>query len=154
LTGSLLNIELPTTRSFDSHTRSNPNPIKVVNNKTIISDFYQEILEHSARYNQRVIDEFDNNLNTLTIYNVTLDYGTEGASADNFEVLVYGLHIPGNYTIKEVGNDVVITLNEQYIDYDNVTINDIYVIGKLVDIELDTENDIDILTENDENIII
>ena len=154
LTGSLLNIELPTTRSFDSHTRSNPNPIKVVNNKTIISDFYQEILEHSARYNQRVIDEFDNNLNTLTIYNVTLDYGTEGASADNFEVLVYGLHIPGNYTIKEVGNNVVITLNEYYIDYDNVTINDIYVMGKLVDIELDTENDIDILTENDENIII
>jgi hypothetical protein len=35
-----------------------------------------------------------------------------------------------------------------------VTINDIYVMGKLVDIELDTENDIDILTENDENIII
>jgi hypothetical protein len=154
LTGSLLNIELPTTRSFDSHTRSNPNPIKVVNNKTIISDFYQEILEHSVRYNQRVIDEFDNNLNTLTIYNVTLDYGTEGASPDNFEVLVYGLHIPGNYTIKEVGNNVVITLNEYYIDYDNVTINDIYVMGKLVDIELDTENDIDILTENDENIII
>jgi hypothetical protein len=154
LTGSLLNIELPTTRSFDSHTRSNPNPIKVVNNKTTISDFYQEILEHSARYNQRVIDTFDNNANTLTIYNVTLDYGTEGASPDNFEVLVYGLHIPGNYTVKEVGNDVVITLNEYYIDYDNVTINDIYVMGKLVDIELDTEDDIDILTENDENIII
>ena len=154
LTGSLLNIELPTTRSFDSHTRSNPNPIKVVNNKTIISDFYQEILEHSVRYNQRVIDEFDNNLNTLTIYNVTLDYGTEGASADNFEVLVYGLHIPGNYTIKEVGNDVVITLNEQYIDYDNVTINDIYVMGKLKDIPIGTELDIVLSTENDEEIIL
>jgi hypothetical protein len=154
LTGSLLNIELPTTRSFDSHTRSNPNPIKVVNNKTIISDFYQEILEHSARYNQRVIDEFDNNLNTLTIYNVTLDYGTEGASADNFEVLVYGLHIPGNYTIKEVGNNVVITLNEQYIDYDNVTINDIYVMGKLVDVPVATEDDSIIITESGLDIII
>jgi hypothetical protein len=154
LTGSLLNIELPTTRSFDSHTRSNPNPIKVVNNKTIISDFYQEILEHSARYNQRVIDEFDNNANTLTIYNVTLDYGTEGASPDNFEVLVYGLHIPGNYTIKEVGNDVVITLNEQYIDYDNVTINDIYVMGKLVDVPVATEDDSIIITESGLDIII
>jgi hypothetical protein len=154
LTGSLLNIEIPTNTKFQSKTKTNPNPIKLVNNKTTIYNFHQEILQNSARYNQRVIDEFDNNANTLTIYNVTLDYGTEGASPNNFEVLVFGLHIPGNYTIKEVGNDVVITLNEEYIDYDNVTINDIYVMGKLVDIELDTENDIDILTENDENIII
>ena len=131
LTGSLLNIELPSSASYQSHTRSNPNPIKVVNNKTIISEFYQEILEHSARYVQRNVDVFDNNANTLTIYSASLDYGTEGASPNNFEVLVFGLHIPGNYTIKEVGNNVVITLNEEYIDYDNVTINDIYVMGKL-----------------------
>ena len=124
-----LDVRIPT--KFGGRTKSNPNPIKLVNNKTKISDFYQEILENSARYNQRVIDEFDNNLNTLTIYNVTLDYGTEGASPNNFEVLVFGLHIPGNYKIEEVGNNVVITLNEQYIDYDNVTINDIYVMGKL-----------------------
>jgi len=131
LTGSLLNIELPSSASYQSYTRSNPNPIKVVNNKTIISEFYQEILEHSARYVQRNVDEFDNNANTLTIHSASLDYGTEGASPNNFEVLVFGLHIPGNYTVKEVGNNVVITLNEQYIDYDNVTINDIYVMGKL-----------------------
>jgi hypothetical protein len=126
---SSLDVRIPT--KFSGRTRSNPNPIKLVNNKTKISDFYQEILENSARYNQRMIDEFDNNTNTLTIYNVTLDYGTEGASPNNFEVLVFGLHIPGNYTVKEVGNNVVITLNEEYIDYDNVTINDIYVMGKL-----------------------
>jgi hypothetical protein len=154
LTGSLQNIELPTTNKFNSNTRSNPNPIKLVNNKTKISNFYQEILEHSARYVSRQIDEFNNSENTLTIYNVTLDYGTEGASSDNFEVLVYGLHIPGDYTITQIGNNVVVKLNDEYIDFDNVTINDIYVMGKLVDIELDTENDIDILTENDENIII
>jgi hypothetical protein len=154
LTGSLQNIEIPINTKFQSKTRSNPNPIKLVNNKTKISDFYQEILENSARYNQRVIDEFDNNTNTLTIYNVTLDYGTEGASPNNFEVLVFGLHIPGNYTVKEVGNNVVITLNEQYIDYDNVTINDIYVMGKLKDIPIGTELDIVLSTENDEEIIL
>ena len=124
-----LDVRIPT--KFGGRTKSNPNPIKLVNNKTKISDFYQEILENSAMYNQKVIDEFDNNTNTLTIYNVTLDYGTEGASPNNFEVLVFGLHIPGNYKIEEVGNNVVITLNEEYIDYDNVTINDIYVMGKL-----------------------
>jgi hypothetical protein len=154
LTGSLLNIVIPTNTKFQSKTKSNPNPIKLVNNKTKISDFYQEILENSARYNQRVIDEFDNNTNTLTIYNVSLDYGTEGASPNNFEVLVFGLHIPGNYTVKEVGNNVVITLNEQYIDYDNVTINDIYVMGKLKDIPIGTELDIVLSTENDEEIIL
>ena len=154
ITGSLLNIELPSSASYQSHTRSNPNPIKVVNNKTTISDFHQEILEHSARYVQRNVDAFDNNTNTLTIYNVSLDYGTEGASPNNFEVLVYGLHIPGNYTIKEVGNNVVITLNEQYIDYDNVTVNDIYVMGKLKDIPIGTELDIVLSTENDEEIIL
>jgi hypothetical protein len=131
LTGSLLNIEIPTNSKFESKTRSNANPIKVVNNKTTISDFHQEILEHSARYVQRNVDAFDNNTNTLTIYSASLDYGTEGASPNNFEILVFGLHIPGNYTIKEVGNNIVITLNEEYIDYDNVTINDIYVMGKL-----------------------
>jgi hypothetical protein len=136
LTGSLLNIVIPTNTKFQSKTKSNPNPIKLVNNKTTISDFHQEILENSARYNQRTIDEFDNVVNTLTILNVGLDYGTEGASPNNFEILVFGLHIPGNYTIKEIGNNVVITLNEEYIDYDNVTINDIYVMGKLVDIPI------------------
>jgi hypothetical protein len=123
----LLNIEIPTNTKFQSKTRSNPNPIKLVNNKTKISDFYQEILENSARYNQRVIDEFDNNLNTLTIYNVTLDYGTEGASPNNFEVLVFGLHIPGN---------------------------DIYVMGKLVDVPVATEDDSIIITESGLDIII
>lgn len=154
LTGSLLNIEIPTNTKFQSKTRSNPNPIKLVNNKTKISDFYQEILENSARYNQRIIDEFDNVANTLTIYNVTLDYGTEGASPNNFEVLVFGLHIPGNYKIEEVGNNVVITLNEYYIDYDNVTVNDIYVMGKLVDVPVATEDDSIIITESGLDIII
>ena len=154
LTGSLQNIEIPTNTKFQSKTRSNPNPIKLVNNKTTISDFYQEILEHSARYVQRNVDVFDNNTNTLTIYNVSLDYGTEGASPNNFEILVFGLHIPGNYKIEEVGNNVVITLNEEYIDYDNVTIDDIYVMGKLVDIPIASEDGYNMITEDGLDIII
>lgn len=154
LTGSLQNIQLPTTNKFNSNTRSNPNPIKVVNNKTTISSFHQEILQHSARYITRIIDEFNNTENTLTIYNVALDYGTEGANSDNFEVLVYGLHIPGDYTIKEVENNVVIKLNDEYIDFDNVTINDIYVIGKLVDVPIATEDNFNITTEDGLDIII
>ena len=123
-----LDVRIPT--KFGGRTKSNPNPTKLVNNKNKINNFYTEILQNSARYVNRRIDTFDNIENTLTIYNVSLDYGTEGANSDNFEVLVYGLHIPGNYTIKEVGNNVVIKLNDEYIDFDSITINDIYVIGK------------------------
>ena len=154
LTGSLQNIEIPNNTKFESKTRSNPNPIKLINNKSKIDDFHSELLDYSTRKAERYVDGFDNIANTLTINNVVLDYGTEGASPNNFEILVYGLHIPGNFTIKEVGNNVVITLNEQYIDFDNVTINDIYVMGKLKDIPIGTELDIVLSTENDEEIIL
>jgi hypothetical protein len=130
LSGSLLNIELPSSTSYESQTRSNPNPITVINNKQTITDFHNEIFQHSARYIERKVDEFDNILNTLTIYNVFLDYGTEGANSDNFEIFVFGLQIPGDYTLTEINNNVIITLNDEYIDFDNVTLDDIYVIGK------------------------
>ena len=154
LTGSLLNIEIPNTTRFQSKTKTNPNPVKLVNNKTTISNFHQEILQNSARYISRQVDAFDNSKNTLTILNVSLDYGTEGASPNNFEILVYGLHIPGDYTIKEIGNDLVITLGNEYIDFDNVSINDIYVMGKLVDVPVATEDDSVITTEDGLDIII
>lgn len=131
ITGSLLNVELPKTASYQSYTKSNPNPIKLVNNKNKISNFHNEILQFSGRSIKKGIDAFDNTgFGTLTIYSASLDYGTEGASPENFEILVYGLHLPGHYTIKEQNGNVVITLLDNYIDYDSVTVNDIYVIGK------------------------
>ena len=154
LTGSLENIEIPNNKKFNSKIKINSNPIKFVNNKTTIIDFHQEILEHSARYVTRTIDEIDIVTNSLIIKNIATDYGTEGASPDNFQILVFGLHIPGDYIIKDINNNVVITLGDEYIDFDNVNLSDIYVIGKLVEIILDTEDYIDLRTENDENIII
>ena len=58
------------------------------------------------------------------------------------------------YKVEDIGNNVVITLFDDYIDYDNVTIDDIYVIGKLRYLNLDTENVLDIITENGEEIIV
>jgi len=131
ITGSLLNIELPTSQSFQSNTKSNPNPTKLINNKNTISSFNNEILKFGARTIRKSIDSLSSTgFGTLTIYSSSLDYGTEGASPENFEILVYGLHLPGNYTIKEQNGNVIITLLDNNIDYDSVTINDIYVIGK------------------------
>jgi hypothetical protein len=154
LTGSLQNIQLPTTNKFNSNTKSNPYPTKTVNNKTTISDFHLEILQHSGMWIKVKVDEFDNIANTLTIHNIHTDYGTEGASPDNFEVMVFGLHIPGDYTVKDTPIGVFVTLNDRYIDFDNVTVDDIYVIGKLKFINLDTENVLDITTENGDEIIV
>lgn len=154
LTGSLANIEIPNNKKFESKTKSNPNPTKLVNNKIVINDFHLEILEHSGMYIKIKVDDFDNELNTLTIKNINTDYGTEGASPANFEVLVYGLHVPGNYKVEDIDNNVVVTLFDKYIDYDNVTIDDIYVIGKLRYLNLDTENVLDILTETGDEIIV
>jgi hypothetical protein len=155
LTGSLLNIEIPTNTKFESTTKSNPNPIKLVNNKSKISEFYNEILQFSARSVRKSIDTFSNSgYGSLIINNVALDYGTEGASPENFEVLVYGLHIPGDYRIYEENGNVVVSLNDAYIDFDNITIGDIYVIGKLIDIPMASEDGYNLITEDGLDIII
>ena len=44
LTGSLQNIEIPSNTKFQSKTRSNPNPIKLVNNKTTYQPRYYELI--------------------------------------------------------------------------------------------------------------
>ena len=113
-----------------------------------------EILQHSAMWIKVRVDEFDNVANTLTIHNMYTDYGTQGANYDNFEVMVFGLHIPGDYTVKDTPQGVVVTLNDRYIDFDNVGKDDIYVIGKLRYLNLDTENVLDIITESGDEIIV
>ena len=114
-----------------SNTRKNLNQKQVTNNTNKIKNFRDEIVEFGARYIKRKIDSFDNTgFGSLRINNVFLDYGLDGATPDNFEVLVYGLHIPGDFHIEQWGNDVVIELHDTYIDFDSTTIDDIYVIGK------------------------
>ncbi len=131
LTGSLLNIDIPSTASYQSNTRSNSNTTKVTNNRNTINEFYNEILQFSGRVSSKNVDAYSNEgFGKLILNNTVLDYGTEGVSPDNFEIIVDGLHIPGNYTIKEVGTDVIIILNDEYIDFDSQDISNIYVIGK------------------------
>jgi hypothetical protein len=105
-------------------------------------------------YVKKNIDAFDNVENTLIVYNAQTDYGTQGPSENNFEILVYGLHIPGDFKVENVGDNVVITLNQRYIDFDNVTLNDIYVFGKFIDIPIATEDNLNITTEDGLDIII
>lgn len=139
---------------FNSYSRKKPAVAKVVNNKNKINNFYQEILEHSAKYIKVNVNEYNNINNTLTIKNMRTDYGTEGASPNNFEVVVFGLNIPGNFKVEDINGDVVVTLFDEYIDFDNTDVSDIYVIGKLVEIPVTDELGNILSTENDLDIII
>lgn len=134
LTGSLESIEIPSSKKYEAGVRSNPNPIKLVNNKQKINQFYTDILQYSGRYVKRGITEIDAENNKLIIQNVKLDYGTEEVSPNNFEVIVGGLNLPGIYNIQQVGSSVEIILNENFIDYQSVTKRDIYVIGKILEL--------------------
>lgn len=154
LTSSLLNIELPSSQSFQSQTRSNANPIKLVNNTNTINDFHAQIFDYSARYVKRVVNEIDSENNTLIIYNTLIDYGTEDVSYQNFEIFVFGLGIPTDFTVKQVGLNIEIKLNNTYIDFDTTTVSDIYVYGKFVSIIVDTEDSINLSTEDGEVIIL
>ena len=161
LTGSLANIELPTENKFNSNVRSNPNPIKVINNKGAIHDFHTEILEYSALYKKLPVSDWDSNTSTLTIRNVKLAYGTEEPTPENFEVFINGIHLPGVYTIKQVENNVVVTIYDNItslgtpvLDFNILSGSSVWVVGKLLEIPIGTELDIILSTENDEEIIL
>jgi hypothetical protein len=132
LTGSILNIEYTDGLKFDANTRQKPISKNIINNNTKIANFHKEILKYSINGIPKKIDSFDANNNTLTLLNTKLKYGTDGTTTDDFEILVYGLHIPTNYSITELNDDIIIKLNADYIDYSEVTIDDIYVVGKFL----------------------
>jgi hypothetical protein len=163
LTGSLTNIELPTENKFNSNVRSNPNPIKLVNNKGRIHDFHTEILEYSALYVKKDVTLFDSGSQTLTIKNTILAYGTEEPTSENFEVLINGIHLPGVYKINQIENDVVVTIYDNktssgfpVLDFNILPGSNIQVIGKLIDVPLAIESSYDIIinTEDGKDIII
>jgi hypothetical protein len=133
-TGSLETITPPSETKYLASTKSSPIEKTIISTKNIIDDFHQEILEYSARYIKRHISFWDADKNTITVANVLLDYGTEGPTADNFEVIINGIHSPTIYTVKQNGNDIVISFSERLFSYDGLQIENIIVIGKLLDL--------------------
>jgi hypothetical protein len=157
ITGSINNISASFTQptKFESKTKSNPNPIKIVNNTNNINDFHTQIFEYSARYESAGISEIKttqigNNLrlDKLIIYNKLLDYGTEEPTVDNFDLLHNGLHISGIFDITQNENNIEITFNTEYLCDINTTYSEFILMGKMTDIYLNTESYIDLKTEN------
>ena len=121
LTGSLLAISIPAQRIAIAKNKKQATTETVINSKLIKNTFRNTILQYGGRYIRKSISSFDSGSNQLIIESASLDYGPESVNPDNFEILYNGVHIPGIYTVDIVGNDVVITLQQDYIDYDNLT---------------------------------
>lgn len=154
VTGSLLNISKPNNIRFQSQTKTNQNTATIKNNKNVTSKANLDILQYSARYVESGISAFYTGSNQLIINNVILDYGTEQPNANNFEIVMGGLYIPDIYNIYQSGSSVVIQLTENYIDYNDFSLSDVVVYGKLLNIDFTTDDGYELETENDENIIL
>ena len=155
LTGSLQNIEIPPDTNYNPYSKSNISVTKVVNNTNKINDFHQEIFEFSARYVKKQISSYNAQKSTFTLYNTILDYGTEGTTSENFEVIVKGLQLPSTiYKVEQFGNDVIITFSEILFSYDGLQTENVIGIGKFLDVGIETENQIGLTTEDNEPLIL
>lgn len=131
VTGSLQNIIEPD-KNINSYVRNTPFENTKVNSEKITSDFRQDILKYSARSIEKTITSFDANTNQLFISETTIDYGTETVSDKDFEIYYNGVRIPDIFMVEQINNGIVITLNEEHIQYDGLQLSEIKVIGKFI----------------------
>jgi len=164
ITGSLENIiadGIESPKKFEANVKSNPSPIKIISTKNHISNFYTNIIEYSGQYiytsvshmvKEQSIDG-ESVLKKLILGNTKLKYGTEEVGPENFEVLIDGLHLPGIFSVKQIGLDVEIILNELWKIDDRVEPDSVIVFGKIDTAAIITEEGEYIITEDEQNII-
>lgn len=129
VTGSLQDISEPT-KYTKSQYRINTIGAKTINEKTRSLTHKKQVIQFSAKQIEKQITSFDSVENKLFIANTELDYDSEQITNENFELFYNGASVPFIYNIEQVGNDVVITLSEEYIDYDGLSISQVFVSGK------------------------
>jgi hypothetical protein len=129
LTGSLSRIEEPATKEIVEY-RPNSIGVKTNNTKRKILDNRKSIFQYSARQIEKQITGFDETQNKLYVVNTILDYGTESVSSDNFELFYNGATVPFIYRVEQVGTTIEITFLEEYINYESLTLAQIFVVGK------------------------
>ncbi len=132
LTGSLLSVEIPKKFVNASLGRTAPKTTKIVNSDKIVNDFRENILKYSARSIEKQITGFDANTNQLFISGTIIDYGTEAVSDKDFEIYYNGVRIPDIFMVEQINNDIIITLNEEHIAYETLSLSEIKVIGKFI----------------------
>lgn len=141
VTSSLDNIKEPS-KQINSNTKYDAYNVPIISNKNVIDNFHLDLFKFGARNilkNVSVIEKTpigrdESYLNKLIINNVLLDYGVEEPSAENFEVFIDGLHIPGIFIVKQNGNNIEIIFTENWVIDDRVEPDAIKVFGKIKEI--------------------
>lgn len=145
-------------KTFNSKTRINTNLSKVKRSeKDLVLGFRDEIMDITANWIFRqpdFIEILDDKRIRLIFNNVFLQAVTKIETA-NFDVYVNGVRTPTYLSVEQSDTGVHLIVNEFIgIDSTNKDKTNIYVKGKFEQFILDTEDNIDILTENDEEIIL
>lgn len=131
ITGSLQGINEPQKITI-SNSRQSPSVPTFINTDKIILDFREDIFKYSARNIEKTITSFDANTNQLFISGTIIDYGTETVLDKDFEIYYNGVRIPDIFMVEQINNGIVITLNEEHIQYDGLQLSEIKVIGKFI----------------------
>lgn len=131
ITGSLQGINEPQKITI-SNSRQSPSVPTFINTDKIILDFREDIFKYSARNIEKTITSFDANTNQLFISGTIIDYGTETVLNKDFEIYYNGVRIPDIFMVEQINNGIVITLNEEHIQYDGLQLSEIKVVGKFI----------------------
>jgi hypothetical protein len=131
ITGSLIEITEPT-KMVNSNLRESPKTPSIVNSDKIVNDFRESILKYSARSIEKQITGFNSNANQLFISGTIIDYGTEAVSDKDFQIYYNGVRLPDIFMVEQINNDIIITLNEEHIEYETLSLSEIKVIGKFI----------------------
>lgn len=147
-----------TKQTFNTKNRTNPTQSKVKRSeKDLVLGFRDEILDITANWVFRqpdYIDVLDDGRIRLTFNNVFIQAVTQLHEA-NFDVYVNGVRTPSYLSFEQSETGVHLIINEFIgIDSTNKDRVNIYVKGKFEQLILATEDGINLLTENDEEIIL
>ena len=147
-----------TKKTFNTKNRTNPNQSKVKRSeKDLVLGFRNDILDITANWVFRqpdFIEVLDDARIRLIFNNVYLQ-GATTITSSNFDVYVNGVRTPSYLSIEQSEIGVNLIINEFIgIDSTNKDKVSIYVKGKFEQLILATEDNITLLTENDEEIIL
>jgi hypothetical protein len=145
-------------KTFNSKNRTNPNTNTIKRNeKDLVLGFRDSIMDITANWIFRqpdLIEILDDERIKLIFNNVYLQ-GATNISTSDFHVYVNGVKAPTYLSLEQTSTGTNLIINEFIgIDSTNKDKTNIYVKGKFEQMILTTEDSINLLTENDEEIIL
>jgi hypothetical protein len=123
------------------------------NVKNLVKQFTDGRLIYRARYVKSDISLIDTINNRFTIYNAKLDDEYTFILSSDFDIYIKGIRLSSDiYRIEQSGENVVITFNENELDYNTFSLSDVVVFGKFSEINVN-EVSVYLVTEQGDYLI-